>query len=85
MENKQLLIICEVIIIAACIIGIGVYFGLSNPGTGNVTQVNNTTNVTNSSNLTVKRLGNDSVDQAAGSGSGSDGDGYVYQLRRVVM
>lgn len=83
MKNKQLLIICAVILIAACIIGFGVYFGLSNQNTGNVTQVNNTTNVTNSSNLTVDKLANNSDNQnAASSSSGSGGDDYVYSPQR---
>ncbi|WP_296809186.1 hypothetical protein [uncultured Methanobrevibacter sp.] len=54
MENKQLLIICGVILIAACIIGVGVYFGLTNQNNTNTTNVNNTTNTTNSTMLLLR-------------------------------
>ncbi len=53
MENRELIIICAVILIAACIIAAGIYFGLSNNNTNirnnsvNDSMVNNTTNITN--------------------------------------
>ena len=81
MENKQLLIICAVIIIASCIICVGVYFGLSNQGTNNMTLENNNTNMTNSSNLTVEKSDNTSNNQST-SNSKVGGDNYVYSSQK---
>ena len=81
MENKQLLIICAVILIAACIIGVGVYFGLTNQNNTNTTNVNNTTNTTNSTNVTVEKLTHNTDNKSTNSNSGK-GDDYVYSAQK---
>lgn len=81
MDNKQLIIICSVILIASCIICAGVYFGLSNQNNNqNNTIANNTTNTTNNTNntnITVEKLTNN-TDQ----NSKSNGDEYVYSAQK---
>ena len=78
MDNKQLIIICSVILIASCIICAGVYFGLSNQNNNqNNTIANNTTNATNNTNITVEKLANN-TDQ----NSKSSGDEYVYSAQK---
>ena len=70
MDNKQLIIICAVILIASCIICAGVYFGLTN-------QTNNTTNNTNNTNVTVEKIANNTDKNSKNSG-----DEYVYSKQK---
>ena len=78
MDNKQLIIICAVILIASCIICAGVYFGLTNQNNNqNNTTANNTTNNTNNTNVTVEKIANNTDKNSKNSG-----DEYVYSKQK---
>lgn len=81
MDNKQLIIICTVILIASCIICAGVYFGLTNQNNNkNNTIANNTTNTTNNTNntnVTVEKIANNTDKNSKNSG-----DEYVYSKQK---
>ena len=78
MDNKQLIIICAVILIASCIICAGVYFGLTNQNNNqNNTTTKNTTNNTNNTNVTVEKIANNTDKNSKNSG-----DEYLLQTKR---
>lgn len=81
MDNKQLVIICAVILIASCIICAGVYFGLTNQNNNqNNTITNNTTNTTNNTNITVEKIDNNTDKNS--KNSENSGDEYVYSQQK---
>ena len=80
MENKQLFVLCAVILVAACIICAGVYFGLTHQNSTNMNLSNNTTNSTNNTTVNVEKISNDTDSQKASNNAG--GDDYVYSAQK---